>query len=265
MRKLILPAAVIAVALLTSTVVGAQTAQFNRWNGLTSSAFTQGRVQVNAPYQPPCDEDDFAVMGDINVHCVNYDSDTCLGYSTHVNAAFDSVLDVWRLNGLAGYLPPPGGDTEEAALLGLIGRRMTVSTFAVEGYFYVFATPPIGAAEVAVIRYSGDPTAFDGVAAGSVHDLVDLGLIAPGDILYEVGFDAYAEFQFEVDVTGLDDDEIVIFGTVAGPIPPCQDVPATTGVAAMLLLLILLGSSAYYLWGGRRPNRDQCVPPGRAP
>jgi hypothetical protein len=39
----------------------------------------------------------------------------------------------------------------------------------------------------------------------------------------------------------------VIFGAVTGPIPLCQDVPATTGVGAVLLLLILLGSGAYSL------------------
>jgi len=233
-------ATAVFLVLLGASWSGAQ-AQVNRWNGLTSSTFTQTHVQIDVPAQPPCEEDDFAIMGDSDAECLDPPGQASPSYGSFVHAELD-----WGLSGFAGFLPPPPADVAEGFYLSLLGDRTTADTFAVEGDFGSGVLPPLGTAGVAVFRYSGDPTVFDGLEALSIYCLVNYGLIAPEDILYEATYEGDGDFAFEVDVTGLDDDEIVIFAAGTGPIPEEQDVPATslTGLVALVCVMVGLGSRA---------------------
>jgi hypothetical protein len=104
------------------------------------------------------------------------------------------------------------------AYTNLFGKRVG-QNFILEVYYYssTWWADFGGDAQAALIRFSGDPAAFDGLAPRSVHDLVDAGLIAESDILLLMDEFPIPEpnhdelFTFEIPVNGINDNEIFIF------------------------------------------------------
>jgi len=82
-----------------------------------------------------------------------------------------------------------------------------------------------GSAEIALIRFAGDPAAFIGLAPKTVYDFVTAGLIDEGDILFlqdEFLWLSSFEpvpFSFDVPLDGIPDDQIYLFSTLQTPLP----------------------------------------------
>ena len=240
--------AVVLLLVLFGWAHGSAVADTNHCNGLTSSTFTQAFVRVDVATQPPpCQDDDFAVLGDSYALCINEDYDEPSAYHTFADADLG-----WELRDVAGHFPLPPNDLEVGVLLDVQGQRVSPALFVVDVSIYEGGWPPVSTTEVAVFRFSGDPNVFDGVEAMGVQDLVDLGLIASADVLAVASHTAEHDLDFEmdVDVTGLADEEIVIFGAAAGPIPPGPDVPATAPIAVIGLVLALCGIGSWAVWRG---------------
>ena len=119
-----------------------------------------------------------------------------------------------------------------------ISERVDADLFVVNGSVGTFNAPP-GKVEVAVFQYFGDPTVFDGLEVDSIQEVVDLGIIDSNDILaVELFLGLYDEVDMQVQVTGLSDDQIVVFAAGDGRAPPA--VPATTAVGTAVLALATL-------------------------
>jgi len=120
------------------------------------------------------------------------------------------------------------------------GERIGPSTFLVDGTSSIVGDAEL---EVAVFRYTGDPSVFDGLDPTSVFDLVESGIIEARDVLLVETTPALGgSFSFEVDVTGLADEEIVLMTTGAGS-HESSDVPATRPLSAVGLALIVIALS----------------------
>jgi len=111
-----------------------------------------------------------------------------------------------------------------------------------------------------VFRYSGAPEDLEGVQVESVDQLVAMGLIDAGDILFletlpYPGGDYQFPFSFGVDVDGVPSDELVVFASETGVLL----VPAVSGLGLGLLTALLLATGTYML-GKRRPARPRESP-----
>lgn len=110
-------------------------------------------------------------------------------------------------------------------------------------------------AELAVFRFDGDPNDVDGLQFESVDDLVDLGIIDSGDILYvqsEFPFE-YTEVDLEIDVSGVPASVIVVMVAGDGAGHP-NYVPAVSPWVAVGLGLALAGLGTAVLRRRRRKN-----------
>jgi hypothetical protein len=107
---------------------------------------------------------------------------------------------------------------------------------------------------VSVLRYTGAPGGFDGVEAESPTDLVDLGLIVPGDILFTTTVQS-GPFEFDVDVTGIPDSEIVVFSTGSGPVP--ELIPGFTVLSSPSFQYCFAHSESFFD-NPPFPPLDQC-------
>ena len=223
-------------------------AEVNRWNGFNSTAFAQGFVRTACPGQVPCQNDDFNLGGHSTAGCpVPARDEATFPLSCVVHAAAN-LIPVQNLNGLAGHFPPPGGDVIVGTFADFNGVRVDDDLFTVTGQVSTVGLSP-GTVEVAVFQYFGDPTVFDGLEVDHVQELVDLGIISSDDILAVETIVGDGTLYMQVQVTGLSDDDIVMFAAGDGRIPPF--VPATTavGTAVLLLTMLVLGT-----WVLRRRN-----------
>ena len=103
--------------------------------------------------------------------------------------------------------------------------------------------------EVAVVRYTGDPNAFNSQQVKNVADMIAKGLISPGDVLFQATNSQIPEGAFAfsgINVTGLSDDQILVLGDAHAT---STTVPMTTPLAALALAVVLLTSG---LWVVRR-------------
>jgi hypothetical protein len=238
--------ALVGVIALAGLGPGVAHADVNRWNAMTSPGFTQVFVRVDVTGQPPCQQEDFVVSGDSHAECIG---EGVAAYHTFANVDLG-----WQLpNAFAGHFPLPPNDLMVGALVQLSGERTSPTLFVVSGSVYEGGYPLVATTEVAVFRFSGDATIFDGVEAAGVADLVSLGLIEAGDVLAVEQFTGMTDIDIEVDVTDLGDQEIILFATSSGPIPP-HDVPATTfaGVVVLVLVMLGMGARAVHQASGRR-------------
>jgi len=240
----------IVFVILIGASHGDAVADVNRWNGFISSAWSQGFVRQECPGQPPCQNDDFGLGAGYpsNAGCpvpAAGTESTVLPCMTFASAYLDTYH---HLNGFAGHFPPPGGDLLTGTGAQLIGERVDADLFTVGGEVSTVGIWP-GTVQVAVFQYSGDPTVFDGLEVDYVEELVDLGIIDSDDILAVETISNYDDVDLQVQVTGIDDDEIVIFAAGDGRIPPL--VPATNaiGTAVLLIVMLVLG-----VWALRRRN-----------
>jgi hypothetical protein len=140
------------------------------------------------------------------------------------------------------------GDIGLEGVLSVSGSRISPQLFVISGE-YLFGlnffpscvgTAICGNAEIALIRFAGDPLAFDGLVPKTVYDLVAAGLIQNSDILF-VHSDfpglpgqpfELAPLSFDVSVEGVPDDQIYLFSTFQTPLPEPSG-PATLLAAAM--------------------------------
>jgi hypothetical protein len=237
------------LAVLLASSVGNADSSTPRWNGVSSTAFTQVFVRTDCPGQPPCQEDDFGILEESSAECWGYNDpvlDQCLAWGWS---------DIgWSLDGRAGFFPTVG-DTDYSNILYVSGQRVSPELFTASSYL---SSPEIDISpqEVAVIRYSGDPYAFDGVEAAGVADLVSLGLIGADDVLAVATYTAYGNFQLDADVTGLSDDEILIFATGDGPV--AEITPAFSGLASTTFSYCYAHSGSFYDDGTPWPSVDWC-------
>ncbi len=168
-------------------------------------------------------------------------------------------------NNVASFVGSSGhveGDQEILQVLVAADVEIDVNgvTLEIETYIDEFEGGP---AEVAVFRFAGDPEAFLGLQVRSVTELVDLGLLEPGDVLWvEDAFPTGPHVEsVQVDAAGIPPDEIVVFMAGDSPVgPDCSAaacdaaVPASSaaGAWALVLLLAVLGA-----WIARRPRRGR--------
>ena len=101
--------------------------------------------------------------------------------------------------------------------------------------------------ELSLFRFTGDRELLADEQVSSVFDLVAMGLIDPSDIVFvETDFPfAYPldMFEFEVDVTGVEADELFVLAS--GIAPPCSPVfvPAAGPYSLAALAVLLLAAS----------------------
>lgn len=135
------------------------------------------------------------------------------------------------------------GDILLDGLLSVSGFRVSPRLVVVSGeYLFDFniVPPDCGGAEIALIRFEGDPVAFDGLVPKTVYDLVTAELIAESDILFvhnefpelpPVTPPFSTPFSFDVLVGGIPDDQIYLFSTLQTPLPePSGSGMLLTGV-----------------------------------
>ena len=156
----------------------------------------------------------------------------------------------WKINGEGEMIEGNVGFWTYAIIH---GDRISEAIFLASGACAYADADYAGPPEVAVFRFDGDPSIFEGTSVVSVSELLDLGLIDAGDLLYVNGCESGGQFDVELDVTGIPDSELVVFA--GAPVAPgsLQDspVPAVSTVATALLALLLLATGAAIL---RRRN-----------
>jgi hypothetical protein len=176
---------------------------------------------------------DCSSPGACSVEQLGLDSLGCSIYCAYPDCDFfEHQVDAYAQTA-AGYMPYMclfGGICGFSAQLYTRGGRVNGTTLNVMGdYFFEpeFPCAPVegcGSAEAAVIRYSGDPAAFEGFFPKSVHDLVAAGLIDETDILFlKDDFPGFAggsvQFSATVDVRGIQNRDIYVFSTLQVPAP----------------------------------------------
>lgn len=141
--------------------------------------------------------------------------------------------------------PGPGGIAGTG--LSFSGSRISESSFRINGVLGAYDTSdgsPIdrGIVEVALLRFSGDPTEFEDVYVESLAGLIAIGVVDPSDVLfsevvsYSVG--PSLNVEYDVDVAGVPDEEIVLFVAEREIV----FVPAMSTGAALLLAFLALGA-----------------------
>ena len=143
------------------------------------------------------------------------------------------------------------GDVGYWAAVTVDGVRMSADMFMVSGAC-AYADPQFaGPPEVALFRFDGDPSVFDGTSVVSVSEFVTLGLIDASDVLLVHDCATQGQFDLEVDVAGIPDEELVVFsgGRVVPGNVPDSPVPAVSLLGTVVLALLLFGLGAFTLRG----------------
>ena len=132
------------------------------------------------------------------------------------------------VDGVSEYIC--GGDMVLYGVISASTSRVSPALVVISGEYLLtlslFPTPNhCGSAEIALIRFAGDPAAFIGLVPKTVYDFVTAGLIDEGDILFVqdeflwLSFDEPVPFSFDVPVGGIPDDQIYLFSTLQTPLP----------------------------------------------
>jgi hypothetical protein len=227
-------AVLVLLLLSTGTVARAE------WNSASSTTFTLCSVAATCLGAPLCSGSTLGIGEGCYEICGDSVPGTECGATSHTWSEIGWYTTGGGFAGNGGtyddLLPPTNSD------LTVSGNRLSDELFVVdvlhqtsgEGFFR---------AEVSLVRFDGDPLAFSGLHVTGVDQLVTLGLIGENDILF---FAEAADFttpsQFEVDVTGLPDEELVLFVIEEGISIP---TPATSlwGHVTILALLLAAGAS----------------------
>lgn len=161
----------------------------------------------------------------------------------------------WEINGEGEMIDVDVGFWTYAIIH---GDRLSDARFAVSGACAYADEQYAGPPEVAVFRFDGDPSVFDGTSAVSVSEFVDQGLIAAADILYVNDCVAGGQYDVELDVTGIPDTELVVFaGAPVSPgNVPTSVVPAVSVLGTATLALLLFGAGTALLRKRARRRRD---------
>jgi len=161
----------------------------------------------------------------------------------------------------AGQIGVYAGDTQAAVTVELSGERSAPGTFTLNLWVFSFYAPAPVQVDAALFRFSGDPGVFDGIEVSSLDELIGLGLVDPGDVLWSemllVADDGEFSRDFTVDVTGIPDEQIVLFSSSTSDLP--LEVPALSNwggllLAALLSFLICLHSRSRSSHGSRADN-----------
>jgi hypothetical protein len=203
------------------------------WNTAGSPGFTYCLAVVNcAPGEHMCTDSALGIATDCYAVCgaqpLGIGPGFCIGV-TDAEAHTD-----WQILG--------GGNNESLGyfLLSAQGTLETPELFTISSTSNHDGGGDVEM-ELSVFRYAGDPSAFDGVQVLSVNELVDLGLIARDDILFVTDLpDGLQHLSFDVDVTGVPANEIVLFGVGREDF---TGVPALGVWGGVALVLTLLGCS----------------------
>ena len=226
--------------LLLAVLLPWQPAAAHGWATVSSPEFVSCLSRVECQGETPCLNIEFDLAPD---SCSTY----CIGSGMFPCAASSDADPEWIVDGTTEVqIPdvPPGGR------LAAEGELVTPDLFVVSGEFSGHHSY-LGTADLAVFRYSGDPLAFEGLDIRSLSDLIDLGLIGPADVLFQETFDEKVYgFSFDVDVSGIDPGEIVLFTSGVGigaPDAPDEPVPAMSGVRSLGLFLVMLVAGTLFL------------------
>jgi hypothetical protein len=262
MRKPILPAAVIAVALLTCTVASAQTAQWMTNPNAGTDVVVKDNIDPLAPLSITQSTDPYTIADGTSIACV--------GAVTTENA----WLRLFDLDGDHGLVDTFTVDSVDWATQSAGGTvELTLNVYClVEGlpFLYQFLTLKDSAAVTVVDEF----LTFHSAAVGGSCDTAteDMAVEIFAEDCNIVGCETYFVGMNQLGETGYTYlasascgvDEPVWLYALTGEIahlimvvngqdemPPDDggggDVPATTKVGAIFLLLILLGSGAYFL------------------
>jgi hypothetical protein len=147
------------------------------------------------------------------------------------------------VHGVSEYIC--GGDMVLDGVISASVSRVNPTLVVVSGEyrldFNFFPTPnDCGSAEIALIRFAGDPAAFIGLVPKTVHDFVTAGLIEEGDILFVqdeflwLSLNDPVPFSFDVPIGGVPDDQIYLFSTLQTPLPePSGQAMLLAGVSGV--------------------------------
>jgi len=139
-----------------------------------------------------------------------------------------------------------GGDALSGTSVDAVAERVSSEMLTLSGLCDSTSSAP----EIALFRYGGDPSVFDGTAAVSVTEFVDMGLITAQDVL--VAHDCLTgdpTFSIDVDVSGIPDSDLILFAgsdEPAGFSPPVVPALSLTGTVVAALLLLGLGAMALH-------------------
>jgi hypothetical protein len=215
----------------------------SHWDGLAALEFSQCYVHTTLGNAAPC-QDDLLVVGDgCSLLCASAIPGEppfgAGGYTSH--STIDNQLG-WRFAGLSGY---SSGDLGAGTSATVEAERISAEALMLTGTIETFSYQPVPTpVELAVFRFDGDPTIFDGMEIRSVHDLVADGIILGSDILFvHVYHGDHGPVAEEIEVVGVPDEEIVLFGAAKGFIP----IPAVSSWGAVLLAALFLGLAAWVL------------------
>jgi hypothetical protein len=261
MRKPFLPAAVVAVALLTCTVASAQTPQWMTNPNASGDVAVRDVVDPLAPVTITQSVDPYTIEAGASVACSDgvYTKENAwlrlfdLDGDHGLTGMFGTESVDWGMETLTGTLPIDvniycldDGLPFLYAFMILVGSG---TTQAVDGQLLFYNTPVSGACDSATQRMAvelyGDDCEILGTCTLYWIGMNTLGQTAPSYIasascgLPDPYYDGFIIWQHLV---------MVVNGNDAGiPDDDGGDVPATTRIGAVLLLLILLGSGAYFL------------------
>jgi hypothetical protein len=224
-----------------------------RWNSLSSPAFTQCLARTDCVEEPPCSESVVALLDDCSARCGSP------GAGGRDHCWTDTVSSTtWTTTGFSSVGICPGWDTNVVSRLHVTGERLDEATFHLRAQADFFLNEQV---EVAVFRFDGDPLVFDELEFSTAIDLVLLGIIQPDDILFQ-GTLAFPggpdELEENIDVTGIPDSEIVILASGTEPDFSCSSipVPASSPVGMALVALLVAGTGGWVL-RRRSPSRSR--------
>ena len=228
----------LAFPILATLVAHAPAGASGEWTTMASPTFTFCLARVDCTNETPCLNIDF------NLPAEDCSFTICVGSGDFPCISVSDAHPAWHVFGHGEVaIPdvPPGtslsadGELDEADQLTVSGSFFTQLCF-------------LGTAELAVLRYFGDPSVFRGLDVGELSELIDLGLIEPEDVLLFEKFggqDPEVNFSFEVDIAGLPPEEIVVFTSGSGR--EGLQVPGLSEVGKLGLVVMLLAAAAVVL------------------
>jgi hypothetical protein len=235
-----IPASVLAIAgLVLST--GIARAEGPRGHAFSAWDFGQARAETSCPQQESCFETAFQDLGDLTAwaSCYNQNLDAPRCVADFRGGQF------FALDYGTGFIPVGcTGDCFPGYTAISVQGTKDGNVFMLDGSAIVTLG---GRMELAVLKYTGNPTALAGVVVNGVQELVSQGIVRPDEILYSASFEQPGQTPISerINVTGIGVGAIVIYGYGEGPPPPGDEVPAASPVGLTVLVLLLLAASGF--------------------
>ncbi len=232
--------ALLSVAVAQFALPNRARADWSAWGSGTLGYCWVAADCIAAGSTTPCDRRCFG-LGTCERFCSDAVS-ACFANAFASGGPFWSVTGHGRAVGGGDYkiANPRTVDTDSSSI-SATGERTSATTFRVHGTSYSQGS---GFRELAVLRFTGDPSVFNEAAVSSVDDMIARGFISSGDVLLRKGYgEIPSSFDFTgINVAGLSDDQILVWAAGHGVTPTTVTATSKKVVLALGVVVLVVGA-----------------------